>query len=69
MSSLTKTLQPLLNKKVSFTRLLKKRGIWDRINAENVMVVAIKNLKKKKDINSQQVEDLEKDWQNVNDHT
>ncbi|EIE80610.1 hypothetical protein RO3G_05315 [Rhizopus delemar RA 99-880] len=64
MSSLTKTLQPLLNKKVSFTRLLKKRGIWDRINAENVMVVAIKNLKKKKDINSQQVEDLEKDWQN-----
>lgn len=69
MSSLTKTLQQPLNKKVSFTRLLKKRGIWDRINAESVMEVAIKNLKKKKDINSQQVEDLEKDWQNVNDHT
>ncbi|ORE05318.1 hypothetical protein BCV72DRAFT_209525, partial [Rhizopus microsporus var. microsporus] len=46
------------------TKLLKKRGVWDRINAENVMEAAIKNLKKKKDINSQQVENLEKDWQN-----
>lgn len=69
MSSLTEVLNQLLNKKVSFTRLLKKREIRDRIDAKNVMEAAIKNLKKKKDINSQQVQDLEKDWQHVNVHT
>lgn len=69
MSSLTEVLNQLLNKKVSFTRLLKKREIRDRIDAKKVMEAAIKNLKKKKDINSQQVQDLEKDWQHVNVHT
>jgi hypothetical protein len=61
MSSITEALNQLPNKKVSSTRLLKGQEVRDRIKAENVMEAAVRNLKKKKDINSRQVENLEKD--------
>ncbi|KAI8877884.1 hypothetical protein K501DRAFT_196316 [Backusella circina FSU 941] len=58
MSSLTELLIQLLNKKLSFARLMKKREICERIDAKIFMEVAIRNLKKKKDINSQQLQEL-----------
>ncbi|KAI8977631.1 hypothetical protein BDF20DRAFT_836413 [Mycotypha africana] len=64
MSSLTEVLAQLLDKRISFIRLLMSQGLWDRNDAENDMQAAIINLMKNENINLQQVQDLEESWQN-----
>ncbi|KAI9248925.1 hypothetical protein BY458DRAFT_445571 [Sporodiniella umbellata] len=64
MTSLTETIEQLLAKKVSFPNLLNKREIWNINDAERIMKSAINNVKNKKNVNLQHVEDFEEEWQN-----